>query len=76
MDLLLTKTPPDAIRSDVLPMIIRALASPSAQIQELCISVLPTFANMIDYSSMKHAILPKLKSLCLETNSLKVRGCV
>ncbi|XP_065830467.1 SCY1-like protein 2 [Oscarella lobularis] len=73
MDLLLTKTPPDAIRSDVLPMIIRALASPSAQIQELCISVLPTFANMIDYSSMKHAILPKLKSLCLETNSLKVR---
>eukprot|EP00118_Oscarella_pearsei_P002048 m.9311 g.9311 ORF g.9311 m.9311 type:complete len:1208 (+) comp21266_c0_seq1:2-3625(+) len=73
MDLLLTKTPPDAVRSDVLPMIIRALASSSTQIQELCVSILPTFASMIDYSSMKHAIVPKLKFLCLETNSLKVR---
>jgi hypothetical protein len=73
MDLLLTRTPPDAVRTEVLPMIFRALDSQAPQIQELCVSILPSFANMIDYTSMKHAIVPKLTNLCLNTTSLKVR---
>lgn len=72
MDLLLTRTPPDAVRSEVLPMIFRALDSNIPQIQELCVSILPSFANMIDYTSMKHSIVPKLRNLCLVTTSLKV----
>ncbi len=45
MELLLSKTPPGDVKSDVLPMIYRALESDAAQIQELCLSILPGFAG-------------------------------
>ena len=35
-------------------------------------SILPSFANMVDYSSMKHSIVPRLTALCLGTKSLSV----
>ncbi|XP_059905374.1 SCY1-like protein 2 isoform X2 [Gadus macrocephalus] len=73
MDLLLTKTPPDAIKSSVLPMVYRALEAPSVQIQELCLNIIPTFANLIDYPSMKNSLIPRVKSACLQTSSLAVR---
>ncbi|KAK7886127.1 hypothetical protein WMY93_025748 [Mugilogobius chulae] len=73
MDLLLTKTPPDDIKNSVLPMVYRALEAPSVQIQELCLNIIPTFANLIDYPSMKNSLIPKIKSACLQTSSLAVR---
>ncbi|KAL8221735.1 UNVERIFIED_CONTAM: SCY1-like protein 2, partial [Gekko kuhli] len=73
MDLLLTKTPPDEIKNSVLPMVYRALEAPSIQIQELCLNIIPTFANLIDYPSMKNALIPRIKSACLQTSSLAVR---
>ena len=45
MDMLLSKTPPADVKSDVLPMIYRALESDTAQIQELCLSIIPGFAG-------------------------------
>ena len=48
MDLLLKLTPPEDVRTDVLPMLYRALESDVQQIQELCLSILPTFAFFID----------------------------
>ncbi len=45
MELLLSKTPPSDVKSDVLPMIYRALESDTSQIQELCLSILPGFAG-------------------------------
>ncbi|XP_041471788.1 SCY1-like protein 2 [Lytechinus variegatus] len=77
MTLLLTKTPSDDIKNHVLPMVYRALESSSAQIQELCLNILPTFAGMIEYNSIKHSIVPRMKKLCLETSLLAVRvGCL
>ncbi|KAG9280443.1 SCY1-like protein 2 isoform X2 [Astyanax mexicanus] len=73
MDLLLTKTPPEDIKNSVLPMVYRALEAPSIQIQELCLNIIPSFANLIDYPSMKNALIPRIKSACLQTSSLAVR---
>uniref|UniRef100_A0A3Q0QWQ0 SCY1 like pseudokinase 2 n=1 Tax=Amphilophus citrinellus TaxID=61819 RepID=A0A3Q0QWQ0_AMPCI len=73
MDLLLTKTPSDDIKNSVLPMVYRALEAPSVQIQELCLNIIPTFANLIDYPSMKNSLIPRIKSACLQTSSLAVR---
>uniref|UniRef100_A0A8C2LID0 Protein kinase domain-containing protein n=1 Tax=Cricetulus griseus TaxID=10029 RepID=A0A8C2LID0_CRIGR len=70
MDLLLTKTPPDEIKNSVLPMVYRALEAPSFEIQELCLNIIPTFANIIDYPSMKNALIPRIKNACLQTSSL------
>ena len=49
MDMLLSKTPPADVKSDVLPMIYRALESDTAQIQELCLSIIPGFAGMLHF---------------------------
>ncbi|KAM6985680.1 SCY1-like protein 2 [Aplochiton taeniatus] len=73
MDLLLTKTPPEEIKNCVLPMVYRALEAPSIQIQELCLNIIPTFANLIEYPSMKNSLIPRIKSACLQTSSLAVR---
>lgn len=75
MELLLQKTPAEDVKSDVLPMIYRALDAESApQIQELCLSVIPSFASLIDYPAMKNALMPRIKKLCLLPNSqLSVR---
>ena len=45
MEMLLSKTPPSDVKSDVLPMVYRALESDTAQIQELCLSMVPAFAG-------------------------------
>ena len=45
--MLLCKTPASDVKSDVLPMIYRALESETAQIQELCLSIIPGFAGML-----------------------------
>ncbi|XP_074660657.1 SCY1-like protein 2 isoform X2 [Tubulanus polymorphus] len=73
MSLLLQKTPPADVKNHILPMIFRALESNSPQIQEICLSVIPTFASLIEYSSMKNAILPRIRKLCLATSLLGVR---
>ena len=72
MDLLLTKTPPEEIKSNVLPMVHTALEAPSIQIQELCLNIIPSFASLIDYAFMKNSLIPRIKNACLQTSSLAV----
>ncbi|CAH1785559.1 unnamed protein product, partial [Owenia fusiformis] len=73
MTLLLRKTPSSDVKNHVLPMVYSSLEAPSPQIQELCLNILPTFASLIEYSSMKNAVMPRVKKLCLGTNTLSVR---
>lgn len=73
MDLLLKLTPAEDVKSDVLPMLYRALESDAQQIQELCLSIIPTFASLVDYPSMKNALLPRIKKLCVSTQLVSVR---
>ena len=63
MDMLLSKTPPADVKSDVLPMIYRALESDTAQIQELCLSIIPGFAGNILFNFTKFLEFVKKKSV-------------
>ncbi|CAH0553723.1 unnamed protein product [Brassicogethes aeneus] len=73
MELLLKLTPAEDVQQHVLPMLYRGLDSDSPQIHELCLSVLPTFAGLLDHSNVKNSLLPRIKKLCLSTNTLSVR---
>ncbi|XP_015597585.1 SCY1-like protein 2 [Cephus cinctus] len=77
VDLLLKLCPADVIKSDVVPMLTRALDSNWEQLQELCLAALPSIATLIEGPSMKNAILPRIKKLCIggkgSTSSLGVR---
>jgi len=73
MELLLEKTPKDDVKSDVLPMLYRALECDVSQIQELCLAILPEFAGLLDRQSLKTAFIPRIKKVCISTRLLSVR---
>ena len=71
--MLLSKTPASDVKSDVLPMIYRALESDTAQIQELCLSIIPGFAGThLDLSFFGLGIFKTLWLLLLEITYLEV----
>ncbi|XP_014768329.1 SCY1-like protein 2 isoform X1 [Octopus bimaculoides] len=77
MTLLLSKTSSSDIKNHVLPMVYHALESNDPQIQELVLNIIPTFASLIEYTSLKNCIIPRIKKMCLATSSLSVRvGCL
>ena len=43
--------------------------------QELVLSIIPSFAHMIEYTSLKHSIIPRVKNLVLKTSNLSVSKC-
>ncbi len=61
MEMLLSKTPPIDVKTDVLPMIYRALESETTQIQELCLSIIPGFAGSVIFKAMISKIVGFLK---------------
>lgn len=73
MELLLKLTPAEDVQQHVLPMLYRGLDSDTPQIHELCLSVLPTFAGLLDHANVKNSLLPRIKKLCLSTSGLSVR---
>lgn len=72
MELLLSKTPAADVKSEVLPLLYRALECDVQQIQELCLSVLPSCAHLVESHAMKNALLPRVKKLCVATSYLSV----
>ncbi|XP_066581269.1 V-type proton ATPase catalytic subunit A-like [Prorops nasuta] len=68
VDLLLKLCPADVIKNDVVPMLTRSLESEWEQLQELCLTALPNIATMIEGPTIKNAILPKIKKICLHGN--------
>ncbi|OTF76817.1 SCY1-like protein [Euroglyphus maynei] len=67
------KTKPEALKEHIIPLIYRFLESDAYQIQELCLSVVPTIIHLIDFSGSKNMLLPRIKRLALETKLLSVR---
>jgi SCY1-like protein 2 len=75
MELLLKLTPTENVRSDVMPVMHRALDSMDQQVaQELCLAALPGVAAMIDYPAMKNALMPRILRVCLTTPHTSVRN--
>ncbi|VBB31519.1 unnamed protein product [Acanthocheilonema viteae] len=66
MDLLLQKTSEEDARKYLLPLICNALSSETVKIQELCLSIVPKVATMIEKQSMKTEVLPKLLLLIID----------
>lgn len=73
MEHLLDKTPAQHLKSDVLPMLYRALQADDAQIQELCLSILPDFSGRLEPGVLKTGVIPRIRQLCLNTRLLSVR---
>ncbi|XP_018323261.1 SCY1-like protein 2 [Agrilus planipennis] len=73
MELLLKLTPAEDIQQHVLPMFHRGLDSDNPQIHQMCLSVLPTFAGLLDHANVKNSVLPRIKRLCISTPSTPVR---
>lgn len=75
MDFLVSKfkSKPASLKEHILPLIYRFLESDAYQIQELCLSVIPSIIHLIDYTGAKNMLLPRIKRLSMETNILSVR---
>ena len=73
MNMILSKTPGTEIKEHILPMVCRSLESDTIEIQELCLSTLPSFSNLLDNQSIKHQLIPRIRKLCLESSNLGVR---
>nr|XP_034191914.1 SCY1-like protein 2 [Osmia lignaria] len=65
VDLLLKLCTAEVIKTDIVPMLLRALESEWEQLQELCLSALPEIITMIEGPLIKNAILPRMKRICL-----------
>ncbi|XP_065646928.1 SCY1-like protein 2 isoform X3 [Hydra vulgaris] len=72
MELLLKMTDKEDVKSYVLPLVFRALESLETQIQELVLNIIPEFVHLIDYSSLKNSIVPRIKTLVTRSTSLSV----
>ncbi|XP_060840566.1 SCY1-like protein 2 isoform X1 [Rhopalosiphum padi] len=73
MELLLKLAPLEDLKSDILPMLYKTLELDSKPVQETCLSVIPSLATLVEGPSMKNALLPRIKRLCLSTSDLSVR---
>ena len=73
MSLILSKTPPTDIKEHILPMVCRSLESDTVEMQELCLSTLPNFANLLDTQTIKLQLIPRIRKLCLDSQTLSVR---
>ena len=61
------------MKEHILPMVCRSLDSDTVEIQELCLSTLPSFANLLDTQSVKQMLIPRIRKICLESQTLSVR---
>uniref|UniRef100_A0A182P4I3 Protein kinase domain-containing protein n=1 Tax=Anopheles epiroticus TaxID=199890 RepID=A0A182P4I3_9DIPT len=73
LDVLLKVCPSEEIRASVLPLVYKALESKSQQIQELCLSIIPSVVVHLDKSTIKGGLVPRIKTLCSGTNLVSVR---
>ncbi|EDS28263.1 conserved hypothetical protein [Culex quinquefasciatus] len=73
MELMLKLTSPNDVKMYVLPMMYKALESNSSQIQELCLEIIPSFAYLVDFQSMKNSLLPRIKHICNSNGSTSMR---
>ncbi|XP_055618353.1 SCY1-like protein 2 isoform X2 [Toxorhynchites rutilus septentrionalis] len=73
MELLLKLTPTSDVTLHVLPLVYNALESNSKQIQELCLAIIPSFAKLVNHTTMQNCVLTRIKKLCADTSHNSVR---
>lgn len=73
MELLIKLSTLHVIKNDLLSLCNRALECDIKEIQELCLSIIPSMATHIDYAVLKNAVFPRLKKMCLTTQNSTIK---
>lgn len=73
MELLIKLSTVQVIKNDLLALCNRALECDVKEIQELCLTILPSMATHVDYAVLKTGIFPRLKKMCLATQNSSVK---
>lgn len=77
IDLLIKLTPKDNIETDLLPMLFRAMETQVDNLQKLSLSIYPTVAPLVTKNTIKTEIIPRVRKLCLNTDSTSMNvSCV
>lgn len=73
--LLKCKKNQETIRNYILPMVCRCFDQNSTEVQDLCLQSVPNICYLVEQTSIKNALLPKIKKLCLASTdkSMKVK---
>jgi SCY1-like protein 2 len=73
LDFLLDNSPEDAADHHVIPVLFRALESGHAATQEAALAAVPDASKRMSHATFKNSLLPRICTLCLETDKLSVR---
>ncbi|OZJ04724.1 hypothetical protein BZG36_01781 [Bifiguratus adelaidae] len=73
IDLLLEKSPREAFRDDVMPLIYAALETPNPVVQEKALKTVPKLCQNLDYTTVKANLFPKIQALFVQTTILSVK---
>ncbi|KAL5255954.1 hypothetical protein ACHWQZ_G011240 [Mnemiopsis leidyi] len=73
LHLMISKSKLEDSKLLVLPVLFRSLENPMVELQETVLKLLPDVVDLLDYSTLRHQLLPKIKMCCLETRLLKIR---
>ncbi|KAL8578141.1 hypothetical protein ACOMHN_051696 [Nucella lapillus] len=73
LDVILSKTPLEEVRTEILPMVFNCLDSSSLHAQEAAIGAIGVVKEYLDDSILRKMVLPKAKSLFYRSTNVKMR---
>ncbi|GFO05052.1 scy1-like protein 2 isoform x5, partial [Plakobranchus ocellatus] len=73
LDIILSKSPQDEIKVEVLPFVFNTLDSSSLQAQEAALNAVADIRDFLDDSILRKVVLPKAKSLFFRSNNVRIR---
>ncbi|XP_070194275.1 uncharacterized protein [Littorina saxatilis] len=73
LDVILSKTPLEEIRSEILPMVFNCLDSSSLHAQEAAIGAIGVVKEYLDDNILRRMVLPKAKALFCRSTNVKMR---
>ncbi|ESO87504.1 hypothetical protein LOTGIDRAFT_127669 [Lottia gigantea] len=73
LDIILSKTPLEEIKSEVLPLVFNTLDSQSLQAQEAALSAFSVIKEYLDDNIIRKMVLPRAKSLFYRSTNVRLR---
>lgn len=75
IDLLIKLTPKENVEIDILPMLYRGMETQVENLQKLSLSIFPTVGPLISKNTIKTDIIPRVRKLCLNSDSTSMNVC-
>ncbi|RUS84700.1 hypothetical protein EGW08_007528, partial [Elysia chlorotica] len=73
LDIILSKSPQDEIKVEVLPFVFNTLDSSSLQAQEAALNAVAVIREHLDDNILRKVVLPKAKSLFFRSSNVRIR---